>query len=198
MEHFTAKQIEYISTELYNWISGIQDDELYKKNGMLDLLSIGLSRVTYKTNRAGFIKESDLNVLLPRLILILNSIGRIEGDDSAYYTMPYNKRVEIYNSVIYDLNKSGTILSSIVQHCPFGPACHDNLIVSSADKKHKNEIRRMNCGQAAKIIAAFSGQITLQFEDGTIVQNKRYDDFKKGQIMNPTLMDLSGYHFGEF
>ncbi len=183
MKHFTEKQIEYISAELYNWISGIEDDELDKKNVMLDLLSIGLSRVTYKTNRAGFIKKSDLDALLPRLILSLNSIGIIEGDDSAYHTMPYSKRVEIYNSVIYDLNKSGTILSSIVQHCPFGPACNDNLMVSSADKKHINEIRRVNCGQAAKIIAASSGQITLQFEDGTIIQNKRYDDFKKGQIM---------------
>lgn len=51
--------------------------------------------------------------------------------------------------------------------------------------KHLNEERTMNNGQRAKIIGGEYKNLTVQFEDGTIVENKNYDKFKLGSILNP-------------
>ena len=64
--------------------------------------------------------------------------------------------------------------------------------------KHIGEIRLMNCGQTATVIGWYKGKIILRFEDGTVVDDKRYYDFKRGMIMNPALMDLTGYTFHSF
>ena len=74
----------------------------------------------------------------------------------------------------------------------------NNLISASGKIKHIGEIRLMHCGQVATIIGWYQGKIILKFEDETIVENKRYEEFKKGSIMNPTLMDLKGYTFHHF
>lgn len=50
-----------------------------------------------------------------------------------------------------------------------------------------NEERIANCGLKMKIIDVInSTNITIQFEDGTIVYNKRYEAFKDGEIKHPT------------
>ena len=48
------------------------------------------------------------------------------------------------------------------------------------------ETRRMNNGQMATIIKAVSaGDITIRFEDGTVVENKKYCEYKEGAVGNP-------------
>ena len=50
------------------------------------------------------------------------------------------------------------------------------------------ETRRMNNGQMATIIKAVSaGNITVKFEDGTIVEHKKYCEYKEGAVGNPNL-----------
>ena len=62
--------------------------------------------------------------------------------------------------------------------------------------KHIGESRLINCGQVCTVIGWYKGKPVLKFEDGTTVEDKRYEDFIKGSIMNPKLMDLTGYRFG--
>ena len=51
---------------------------------------------------------------------------------------------------------------------------------------HTGEVRRMNNGMTAKIVAYRNSlDIAVQFEDDTIICNKTYDAFKKGTISNP-------------
>lgn len=51
-----------------------------------------------------------------------------------------------------------------------------------------HEKRKMNNGQMAEIIAyKKQDNITIQFEDGTIVYNKKYSCFKRGSILNPNI-----------
>ena len=58
------------------------------------------------------------------------------------------------------------------------------------------EVRRMNNGMTAKIVAYRSSRdIDIQFEDGTIVYNKTYGSFKKGLIANPNY--IKNIHIGE-
>lgn len=48
------------------------------------------------------------------------------------------------------------------------------------------EVRRANNGMMMKIIAYRSSyDIDIQFEDGAVVYNKRYCNFKRGSISNP-------------
>ena len=50
------------------------------------------------------------------------------------------------------------------------------------------ETRMMNCGMKATIIEYFNAaKITIQFEDGTIIKNKTYQNFKNGIIANHNL-----------
>jgi len=52
----------------------------------------------------------------------------------------------------------------------------------------KTETKMMNCGQYATIIAyRGSKDIDVRFEDGTIVEHKHYEKFKKGAIQNPQI-----------
>ncbi len=51
---------------------------------------------------------------------------------------------------------------------------------------HEGEISIASNGQTMKIIEWFSfDNVTVQFEDGTIVYNKSYKEFKHGHIKNP-------------
>lgn len=57
------------------------------------------------------------------------------------------------------------------------------------------EVSISNNGESMKIIEYFSGvNITVQFEDGTVVTNKTYANFKKGDILNP---NFYRYRIGE-
>lgn len=49
----------------------------------------------------------------------------------------------------------------------------------------------MNCGMKCIIIKYINAaNITVQFEDGIIINNKTYANFKKGNILNPSLNSL--------
>ena len=55
-----------------------------------------------------------------------------------------------------------------------------------------NETRTMNCGMSATCIEFINvDNITVRFEDGTIIQNKSKSDFYKGTIANPNLATKS-------
>lgn len=63
---------------------------------------------------------------------------------------------------------------------------YNNFKKGSIMKPKKNEIRVMNNGQKAKIIEYRNCfNIDIQFDDGTIVEHKTYDNFKRGLIRNP-------------
>ena len=52
--------------------------------------------------------------------------------------------------------------------------------------ERKDEVNIMNNGQKAKIIEYFTNKnITVEFEDGTVVKNKKYSRFLEGSIGNP-------------
>lgn len=48
--------------------------------------------------------------------------------------------------------------------------------------KHLGEERTMNTGKRAKIVGGEYKNLTIQFEDGTVVKNKDYSNFIKGSI----------------
>ncbi|MBQ7428380.1 MAG: hypothetical protein IJV29_01820 [Butyrivibrio sp.] len=64
--------------------------------------------------------------------------------------------------------------------------------------EHIGEVRLMHCGQKCTVVGWRRGFPILEFEDGTLVTDKRYDDYKRGSVMNPKLMDLKDYKFGHF
>ncbi len=50
------------------------------------------------------------------------------------------------------------------------------------------ETKTMNCGMSATVLADNGYKdVTVQFEDGTIVENCRRDKFREGKIVNPSL-----------
>lgn len=50
------------------------------------------------------------------------------------------------------------------------------------------EVKAMNCGMSATVLADNGYKnITIQFEDGTIIENCRRDKFREGKIVNPSL-----------
>ena len=60
------------------------------------------------------------------------------------------------------------------------------------------ETRLMNCGMKCTIIKYFrSDNITIQFENGSIIKNKSYQSFKKGLISNPNLKEDYSKRLGE-
>lgn len=63
---------------------------------------------------------------------------------------------------------------------------------------HTGETCVMNCGLKATIINYHNNKnIDVQFEDGTIIYNKRYTEFKKGTIGHPTIKTKKTDRIGE-
>ena len=60
------------------------------------------------------------------------------------------------------------------------------------------ETRMMNCGMEATIIR-YGGatDIDVRFEDGTVVKNRWYGNFKKGEIANPNIKTFTEVRLGE-
>lgn len=55
-------------------------------------------------------------------------------------------------------------------------------------KQRIGETTKNKNGQTMTIIAYRDCRdIDVQFEDGTVVQNRRYSDFKRGYVANPNL-----------
>ena len=60
------------------------------------------------------------------------------------------------------------------------------------------ETRMMNCGMEATIIRyGRNNDIDVSFEDGTVVEHKEYDAFKKGKIANPNIETFAEARLGE-
>ena len=60
------------------------------------------------------------------------------------------------------------------------------------------ETRVMKCGMEA-IIIRYGGatDIDVRFEDGTVVKNRWYGNFKKGEIANPNIKTFTEVRLGE-
>lgn len=79
----------------------------------------------------------------------------------------------------------------IHKHVAYRAFCNGN--VSNPNKPfgyirydHEGESKLMNCGHVATIIAyRLYNDIDIQFEDGTIVRNRTYQQFSAGRIRKP-------------
>ena len=60
------------------------------------------------------------------------------------------------------------------------------------------ETRMMNCGMEATIIRYGKYiDIDVRFEDGTVIKNRGYGNFKKGEIVNPNIKTFTEVRLGE-
>ena len=79
---------------------------------------------------------------------------------------------------------------TIVKHKGFGAFQKRNIKnpnVSIKDKRIGTSLM-MNCGMRATIIEyRNSCDIDIQFEDGTCIKHKRFENFQRGKIMNPNI-----------
>lgn len=86
--------------------------------------------------------------------------------------------------------EDGTIVEN-KQYSSFQKGCISNPnFTKTVQQKERRlgEKKLMNCGSECKIIEYNTSEnITVQFEDKTILKNRTYDQFKKGSIKNPKL-----------
>ena len=69
---------------------------------------------------------------------------------------------------------------------------------STTAKARLGETRMMNCDMEATIIRyGNSKDIDVRFEDGAVVKNRGYGDFKKGEIANPNIKTFTEVRLGE-
>lgn len=199
MKHFTKEQISNISQVLYDYVSDKDGDNPMFREAGISLIALGLQSVVFKTNKAEQISKSEAKKLMSRLIISINhyncSSEHIISTEVSYSHLPIKTRNFIHNYVMRSLigTENADLLANIVcEHI------NNNIIKESNKEKHIGEVRLMNCGQACTVIGWYKGKVALRFEDGTILEDKRYEDYKKGSIMNPKLMDLTGYKFNNF
>ena len=90
---------------------------------------------------------------------------------------------------------------AIVEHRKYdsfkrGEIANPNTKASAENRL--GETRMMNCGMEATIIR-YNGvhDIDVRFEDGTVVEHKTYDAFKKGKIANPNIKAFAEARLGE-
>ena len=90
---------------------------------------------------------------------------------------------------------------AIVEHRKYdsfkrGEIANPNMKVSA--KNRLGETRMMNCGMEATIIRYGNNtDIDVRFEDGAVVKNRGYGDFKKGTIANPNIKTSAENRLGE-
>ena len=95
--------------------------------------------------------------------------------------------------------EDGTIVYHKLYRCfKKGEIRNPNYNYSKLQNSRLGEIRRMNNGMMARIIAYHScSDMDVQFEDGTIVYHKTYDAFKKCAIANPNYKLMNGVSTNE-
>ena len=77
-----------------------------------------------------------------------------------------------------------------------GNIAHQKTNVSA--EARLGETRMMNCGMEATIIRYGNAtDIDVRFEDGTVVKDRRYEDFKKGKITNQNMKASVENRLGE-
>ena len=103
--------------------------------------------------------------------------------------------VPVTDASMYDLSNRMKQLQEIYDH-HLVVVWYDNVLPNyelEGEKKQLQaltvgETKTMNCGINATVLADNGyKKITIQFEDGTIVENCRRDKFREGKIANPTL-----------
>ena len=103
--------------------------------------------------------------------------------------------VPVTDTSMYKLSERMNQLQEIYDH-HLVVVWYDDVLPNyelEGDKKQPQaltvgEIKTMNCGMNATVLADNGYKnITIQFEDGTIVENCRRDKFREGKIANPTL-----------
>lgn len=90
---------------------------------------------------------------------------------------------------------------SMVEHKAYsafkkGEIANPNMKASA--KNRLGETRMMKCGMEATIIRYENAtDIDVRFKDGTVVKNRRYSAFKKGEIANPNMKTFAKARLGE-
>jgi len=96
--------------------------------------------------------------------------------------------IKYINSTDIDVMFEDGVVVKNVTYCHFviGNIRHPNYGCTKKSERI-GESAIMNCGERCTIIA-YRGRksIDVMFDDGTIVYNREYKDFQKGQIANPT------------
>ena len=76
----------------------------------------------------------------------------------------------------------------VVEHRTYDQFKKGIIVNPNIKASRLGETRMMNCGMEATIIRyRNAGDIDVRFEDGTVVEHRRYDLFKKGIIVNPNI-----------
>ena len=90
---------------------------------------------------------------------------------------------------------------SMVEHKAYsafkkGEIANPNMKASAENRLR--ETRMMKCGMEATIIRYENAtDIDVRFKDGTVVKNRRYSAFKKGEIANPDIKTFAKARLGE-
>lgn len=155
----------------------------------------------FTCNRYGHTKNKDLkknkkcynaNITLIRIrepqLCELNSTSiDYKLNSSAIMSQDF---LNIINQIINFLNKNFKAKIPTVKEIP-----KDDILLNFAHEcygyNHSNRVGMtlmMNCGMKAKIIKyENSMDIDVQFEDGTCIKHKRFENFQRGKIMNPNI-----------
>ena len=90
---------------------------------------------------------------------------------------------------------------TIIEHGVYGnfkKGTIANPNIKAFAEAHLGETRMMNCGMKATIIRYGKYiDIDVRFEDGTVVKNRWYGNFKKGEIANPNIKTFTEVRLGE-
>ena len=125
----------------------------------------------------------------------MDSVSNYSTSFTLSTTVPFSKEYEYvlqnlcdvltkfgFDQIIIDFQKDkDIIISSFREQYP-------NSLVN----KRVGETKRMNCGMKCTIIKYVSAKdITVQFSDGVVVNNRSYKEFKKCSINHPKLAKIS-------
>ena len=90
---------------------------------------------------------------------------------------------------------------SVVEHKAYGNFKRGGIVnpnIRAFVKNRLGETRMMNCGMEATIIRYESAKdMDVCFKDGAIVEHRKYDSFKRGEIANPNMKVSAKNRLGE-
>ena len=91
-----------------------------------------------------------------------------------------------YNDIDVRFEDGKVVVHKAYNKFKKGSIAHPNTKVSAKDRL--GETRMMNCGMEAAIVR-YNGvhDIDVRFEDGAVVEHKKYGDFKRGSIAHPLI-----------
>lgn len=107
--------------------------------------------------------------------------------------------VPVTDTSMYEISNRMKLLQAIYDHNLI-VVWYDNILPhyelegerKSPQSLNVGETKTMNCGMVATVLSDNGYKsITIQFEDGTIVENCRRDKFREGKIRNPSLKNES-------